>query len=191
MVLAVLAGLLVAAEIVVLLAGVCARYFLARPLIWGDELASILFIWLAMLGAALALQRDEHMRMTAFSNGLPARARAFLDGFANCAAIAFLTLILKPAFDFALEDMDISTPALEISSAWLSMALPVGFTLMLAVALLRLIGSAERGVALAALLAVARSTTGSSRSKACTACRTAASRGATGCRSAPSSRTRR
>ncbi len=154
-ILALFAGLLVAAEIVVLLAGVCARYFLARPLIWGDEVASILFIWLAMLGAALALQREEHMRMTAFSNGLSPRAREFLDKFALCAAIAFLVLILKPAFDFAFEDMDIATPALEISSAWLSMALPVGFTLMLIVALLRLIGSAERGVALAALLATA------------------------------------
>ncbi|MDE3175269.1 MAG: TRAP transporter large permease subunit [Pseudomonadota bacterium] len=154
-VLATLAGLLVAAEIVVLLAGVCARYFLARPLIWGDELASILFIWLAMLGAALALQRDEHMRMTVFSNGLSARARVFLDRFVLCVAIAFLLMILKPAFDFAIEDMDVATPALEISSAWLSMALPVGFSLMLAVALLRLIGAAERGVAVVALLAVA------------------------------------
>jgi len=38
------AALLVAAEIVILFAGVVARYGLHRPLIWSDELASILFL---------------------------------------------------------------------------------------------------------------------------------------------------
>ncbi|MDU6672885.1 MAG: TRAP transporter small permease subunit, partial [Bradyrhizobium sp.] len=59
------AALLVVAEIGVLFAGVCARYVFHRPLIWSDELAGILFLWLAMLGAAVAFQRGEHMRMTA------------------------------------------------------------------------------------------------------------------------------
>jgi len=59
------AALLVTAEIVILFAGVVARYGLHRPLIWSDELASILFLWLAMLGAAVAFRRAEHMRMTA------------------------------------------------------------------------------------------------------------------------------
>ena len=58
-------GLLVVAEIVILFAGVVARYGVHRPLIWSDELASILFLWLAMLGAAVAFRRSEHMRMTA------------------------------------------------------------------------------------------------------------------------------
>ena len=59
------AALLVVAEIVILFAGVVARYGLRQPLIWSDELASILFLWLAMLGAAVAFRRSEHMRMTA------------------------------------------------------------------------------------------------------------------------------
>src|SRR6267154_3532840 len=59
------AACLVVAEIVILFAGVVARYGLHSPLIWSDELASILFLWLAMLGAAVAFRRTEHMRMTA------------------------------------------------------------------------------------------------------------------------------
>ena len=46
-------------------AGVVARYVFHSPLVWSDELASILFLWLAMLGAVVALRRGEHMRMTA------------------------------------------------------------------------------------------------------------------------------
>ena len=45
-----------------------------------QALASILFLWLAMLGAVVALRRDEHMRLTAVAMLLPpiwqARLRA-------------------------------------------------------------------------------------------------------------------
>src|SRR5437764_13369873 len=60
------AALLVVAEIVILFAGVVARYGLHRPLIWSDELASILFLWLAMLGAVVAFRCTENLRMTAY-----------------------------------------------------------------------------------------------------------------------------
>src|ERR1700757_1447135 len=56
------AAILVVAEIVILFAGVVARYGFHRPLVWSDELASILFLWLAMLGAAVAFCRFAHMR---------------------------------------------------------------------------------------------------------------------------------
>ena len=45
------AALLVGVETLLLLANVFYRYVLHDPLTWGDELASILFMWLAMLGA--------------------------------------------------------------------------------------------------------------------------------------------
>ena len=38
------AALLIAAEIVILFAGVISRYFLQMPLVWSDELASLLFL---------------------------------------------------------------------------------------------------------------------------------------------------
>ena len=44
-------AILVASEIVILFAGVIARYVLHRPLVWSDELASILFLWLGILGS--------------------------------------------------------------------------------------------------------------------------------------------
>lgn len=43
------AALLVLAEIAVLFAGIVGRYVFHSPLVWSDELAGILFLWLAML----------------------------------------------------------------------------------------------------------------------------------------------
>lgn len=129
---------LLAVEIVVLLAGVICRYALRQPLVWSDELAGILFLWLAMLGAVLALRRGEHMRMTAFVSRLSAQRRAFVDTLAIAASIALLALLIGPAYDYASGEAAIVTPALEISNAWRALALPIGAALMLTVGLIRL-----------------------------------------------------
>jgi len=111
-------ALLVAAEIAVLLAGVVARYVFHHPLVWSDEIASILFLWLAMLGSAVAFQRGEHMRMTAVVGKLAPSTRAFLDVIATAAALAFLLLILPHSWEYAAEESMIRTPALDLQNSW-------------------------------------------------------------------------
>ena len=149
------AALLVVAEIVTLFAGVVSRYGLQRPLIWSDELASILFLWLAMLGSVVAFRRSEHMRMTAVvANAKPAM-RAYLDVVATCAALAFLLLIVRPACQYAYEESFITTPALQISNTWRAAALPVGVCLMALFALLRLVRVGDTRLVLRAVLSVA------------------------------------
>jgi TRAP-type C4-dicarboxylate transport system permease small subunit len=132
------AALLVLAEIIVLLAGVTSRYLLRAPLVWSDELASMLFLWLAMLGAVIALRRGEHMRMTALVGMASPGVRAFLDVVAIAAPIAFLAMVIGPAISFAQDEAFITTPALELSNAWRAAALPIGSALMLLVAVVRL-----------------------------------------------------
>ncbi|CAL77599.1 putative TRAP-type C4-dicarboxylate transport system, fusion of small and large permease proteins (dctQ/dctM domains) [Bradyrhizobium sp. ORS 278] len=132
------AALLVLAEIVILFAGVVARYGLHRPLIWSDELASILFLWLAMLGAAVAFRRGEHMRMTAMVARASPGFRAYLDLVATTAALAFLLMIALPSWEYAYEESYITTPALQISNICRAAALPVGIGLMAMFALMRL-----------------------------------------------------
>ena len=129
---------LVVAEIVVLFAGIVARFVFDAPLIWSDEFASIIFLWLAMLGAVVAFQRGDHMRMTVVVGLLPPPARVFLDLVATVAAFVFLAAIAWPALEYAHEEMVVTTPALEIPNVWRAAALPVGIALMLLFALLRL-----------------------------------------------------
>ena len=148
------AAFLVVAEIVILFTGVVARYGLHRPLIWSDELASILFLWLAMLGAAVAFRRSEHMRMTAIVASARPAMRAYLDVVATCAALAFLLLIAWPAYEYAYEESFITTPALQIPNVWRAAALPTGICLMALFAFLRLARTGEIRVVLSAVLSV-------------------------------------
>ena len=147
------AGLIVA-EIAILFMGVVSRYFLQTPLVWTDEVASLLFLWLVSLGAAVAFRRGEHMRMTALVAKAPPRLRAFLDTLAITAALAFLLLNLWPAYEHVLDEAAVTTPALDISAAWRAAALPVGLALMALMSLLRLCKTTDWRLSAAAALAV-------------------------------------
>ena len=154
--LAVPVALLVAAEIFVLLAGVIARYVFRNPLIWSDEVASILFLWLAMLGSAIAFERGDHMRMTAVVSKLKPASRAFLDLLATAAALAFLLLILPYAWEYAVEEAAMRTPALDVQNSWRVAAMAAGFGAMAVFAVLRLVQVGRpRQVALALALTAA------------------------------------
>ena len=131
-------AVLIVVEIGILLAGVISRYFLHAPLVWTDEAASILFLWLASFGAVVALRRGEHMRMTALVAKASPAVRAWLDTLGLAATFVFLLLVVGPAYEFAHEEISVTTPSLEISNAWRAAALPAGLGLMALMAALRL-----------------------------------------------------
>ncbi len=151
---AVPAALLVVAEVIVLFVGIISRYVLHAPIVWSDELAGILFLWLAMLGSVVAFQRAEHMRMTAIIGMIRPEGRLFLDVFATAASLAFLLLVIHPAYEFAADEVFVTTPALGIVNTWRAAALPVGIGLMLIVATLRLAATANVKHLVAAVAAV-------------------------------------
>ncbi len=150
------AALLVLAEIALLLASVVARYVFHTPLVWGDELASMMFLWLSMLGAVVALRRGEHMRMTALLSRVSPQARVFIDVLTIAASIAFMFMVFPHALEYAEEEAVVSTAALEISNAWRASAWPVGMGLMLLTGLLRLgrVATVKQAVSALALVAL-------------------------------------
>lgn len=140
---------LVVVEMVVLGAGVFSRFVLHSPVTWSDELASILFLWLAMLGAVIALQRGEHMRLTAIVGGLSPRWRPRAEALAVAAPALFLIVLLPWAREYAADEWYIETPALGWSNVVRAAAIPVGIGLMLATSLIRLARLSWRDVAFA------------------------------------------
>ena len=146
------AAFLVVVEICVLFIGVCARYVFHTPIVWSDELASLLFLWLAMLGSAIAFRKSAHMRMTALIS--KSHAQPYFELLAIAAGVAFLALTIGPAFEFAHEEQFITTPALEISGAWRASALPVGIGLMLLSGVMTLLRAPRRSAALGAIATV-------------------------------------
>ncbi|MBB5390057.1 tripartite ATP-independent transporter DctM subunit [Herbaspirillum sp. SJZ130] len=136
---AVPAALLVLAEIVLLFSGVVMRYAFHNPLSWGDELAAILFLWLAMTGAATALHRGAHMRMTAIVNRAGKEWGKIWDNVALMSSMLFLGLILAPAWAFISQQWGLVTPALEFNDGWRVAGIMYAVLCMLAMCIVRLL----------------------------------------------------
>ncbi len=122
--------LMVAAEVVILFCGVTARYVFHAPLIWSDELASTVFLWLAMFGAAAALQRGSHMRLSYLVDRLPPAGRAVAEVLNAGVPLLFVILVFSASLDYAEDQGFIETPALGWSGLVRAAALPAGLLLI-------------------------------------------------------------
>src|SRR5579883_2745924 len=148
------AAVLVIVETVVLFAGVVSRYVFDRPLTWSDELAAILFLWLAMLGAVIALRRDGHMRLTAVVAVASPAWRRWWETVAAMVVAVFVLEIVLPAEAYFEGQWAITTPALEIHDGYRVAAIGVAALLMLVIAVLRLIERSSWRHALGAIVVV-------------------------------------
>ncbi len=73
----VLSATLLVTIIVLLFVGVVARYIFSLPIVWIDEVVSLSFLWLAMLGTAIAMHRNEHLRLSLFLDMMPKKIQGF------------------------------------------------------------------------------------------------------------------
>jgi tripartite ATP-independent transporter DctM subunit len=118
-----------------LLMGVTSRYVLSLPIVWIDEAAAFCFLWLAMLGAVIAIDRNEHLRLTLFLHMFPERLRGFFGALGPLLVAVFLIGMLWPAIEYVIEESYITSAALNIPMSWRVAALPVGIGLMALLAL--------------------------------------------------------
>ncbi len=158
------AAILVVAEVIILFSGVVGRYAFHTPLIWADELSSILFLWLAMMGSAVALHRGAHMQMTALVNSTGTRWKSSWDWLALTSCLAFLGLLALPSFSYVIQQSAIHTPGLNILDAWRVAAIPIAVVLMILIGTVKLLMTGRQpaiiGIITAAAIAVLLQYTG-------------------------------
>ena len=146
---------LVALEAIILFAGVVSRYGFNAPLTWSDELASILFLWLAMLGAVIALRRDEPMRLTTFIGMLGPRRRAWVEAFGIVVIVLFAALMIMPAHEHFVDQWVVMSPVLDWHDGIRVGAIGVGSVLLLVIALARLAERVSLADALSCIAVIA------------------------------------
>ena len=123
-------GVLMAAIATVVFLQVFTRYVLAYPWGWPEELARILFVWVALLGAALAFRRAGHFSIDALANRLPALLRRPLAVAIRVSLLGFLLLVAYLGLQATLRVQEQLTTAMEVSISWGYAAVPVSFACM-------------------------------------------------------------
>jgi tripartite ATP-independent transporter DctM subunit len=148
------ASALLVLEVALLFACVVARYLFHNPLIWADELASTLFVWLSALGAVLATRRNAHMRLTAFISRAGPQLRQKIEVVVLLVIAAFVFILAYPAIEYSLDEAIVRTPGLDISNSWRASAVAVAAVLIGVFSLLRLLVLSPSRAFLAAGVAV-------------------------------------
>jgi len=126
-----LAGSLVFAVFVVVLMQVVMRYVFQRPNPWTEELSRFGFIWVSMLGAALAVELKSHFVFDQLVKMLgPKLGKLMRIGSTAFVATLALGLVVVGLQLVALAAGQRS-PALDLPIGWIYASVPVAGTLML------------------------------------------------------------
>jgi TRAP-type C4-dicarboxylate transport system permease small subunit len=106
------------------------RYALGRPLVWSEEMARYLFVWLSILGAALGVQKGGHFGLDFFQRMMPERGKHYLGILVHFLMGAVVLVILFQGITLVQMTRQQESPAMSISMAWAYASLPVGAGLM-------------------------------------------------------------
>jgi TRAP-type C4-dicarboxylate transport system permease small subunit len=123
-------GLLMTAITAVVFLQVITRYVLAYPFDWPEELARVLFVWVALLGAVLAFRKAGHFSIEVFTSLLPPPLRRGVSVLVRVTLVAFLLLVAYLGLDATLRVREQLTTAMEIPMSYGYAAVPVSFTCM-------------------------------------------------------------
>jgi len=111
------------------------RYLVELPLPWLEELARYLMIWIAMMGAPVALAEGRHFGVAYLMDGLSQRARTALMTIAILVILWFLYLLVREGIHLALANWSHRSLAMMIPMFFPYMAIPLGGGMMIMIVL--------------------------------------------------------
>ena len=136
----VIAVTLFAAIVILVFAAAIMRFF-DRPLIWSVDMAQLLFIWLCFVGATRAMREKVHLGVDILVRNLPIRIQRMIETGVSLVIIAFLLILAYEGSVLTMLNIEREFGDSGISYAFVTIAVPIGST-MLALALAHnLIGS--------------------------------------------------
>lgn len=110
----IVAAALLLLDIILLGWAVTARYVFNIPVTWVEEVAMLAFLWFGMLGAASAVRRKIHLRLTFVLSHMASSKRAFFERVANVVLLVFLLALIKPTLDLAHLNHIMTSPNLNL-----------------------------------------------------------------------------
>lgn len=127
----VLLAAMVAAITAVTFAQVVTRYVTADPIIWSEELARYLFVWITLIGAAAGVRVHAHFGLDLVRRHAPPLLRTALGALTMLIVASFLALLLYTGILETRQAALQMSPALQVRMHWAYLALPVGAGLAL------------------------------------------------------------
>jgi TRAP-type C4-dicarboxylate transport system permease small subunit len=142
-------GCLIGVMVVAVFAQVVFRYAVVRPIFWADELSRYLFVWIAFLGAGVAMGQRAHYGFDYFTGKCRPAVRRAIGLVVTLVGGGFLAVCLVLGITGTGINLTQRSPSLQISMAWVYAALPTGAALLLLHLLDQALNPSEAGPSVA------------------------------------------
>ena len=126
----IIVGLLVFFMVAIVAGQVFFRYILNWSLRWADEAVRYLMIWMAFIGASLAVKYGVHVSIETFVNFLSPRLKRTVKIAAYAILILFLASLAYVSLELILRIWRQRAATIPISMGYVYIAAPTGFFLM-------------------------------------------------------------
>lgn len=122
---------LLAAMSVIVFANVVLRYLTNDSIVWAEEVARHLMIWMTFLGAGLVLRFGGHVAIDNLHAALGSRAARMLRLAICLLLMAFFGFMAWKSYGYVQAMRFQTTPATGIPFSYVYAAIPVGFVLLM------------------------------------------------------------
>lgn len=121
------------------------RYVFNQPLVWTDEAAAYLLVWVSFFGWAMASRKRIHIGIGVLVDRLPAATRRVLHLFWCVAAIGFALLMLVVGITITRANGDIRMISIDFAIWPVYLAVPVTALFLVAYTLRDLVHIVRKG----------------------------------------------
>jgi TRAP-type C4-dicarboxylate transport system permease small subunit len=122
---------LMASMAVLVFVNVVCRYLFNFSIIWVEELTQYQMIWVAYLGAGLALREGRHVAVDTLQDLLPAPLRRYLRALIGMGMAAFLAALVVLGYQIVVFTWNQETPVMNVPTGLPYLAVPIGAAAML------------------------------------------------------------
>ena len=101
------------------------RYVLRNSPMWGEPLSLFLLTWMSILGSALVLRTDEHLKVTMFDSKMSEKQILATDILATICILAFAVFMIVYGAQLMKQARSNTMAGLNIRYKWMYLSLPV------------------------------------------------------------------
>ena len=139
-----LALTLLAVMTAIVLSGVFFRYVLDDALVWSEEIAKFLMVWMTFVAAPLAFRAGELVAIEAVPNALRGRAREVLVVFIQVSIISLMIAFVDRGSFLAQNAYIQRASTVNVSIMYVYSAMPLGALFILLLSVEILLGAVRR-----------------------------------------------
>lgn len=115
---------------IVVTAQILMRYVFNHPLLWSEEFARYVYVWLVFMGSAYGVTQEKHVAVTVLTDRLPDPVRKALKLVCNLLVIAALLYMLPHSVKYLGRQHGLRSGCMGIPMSLVFAAVPVGYLLI-------------------------------------------------------------